>query len=228
MTDVYHETRGWESAPAPTTERERPDRMSADIDPDGEGAATPPSGDPPKVRARPREGRADQPNSTHGDESGGHSAMSEPMSTPTPTPSGDTDSDETPEAERPSAYDRAKDAAAHWGLDLAPPSFITQPLPPIGDSRTYARTGHQAPATGPARIGAVAFDTTTRPIRWGLRYTDYALARPGRTLVGVAFIVAVVRTVQAVPELAMAVAVIAGAIDAATYYTGIQWLLGLT
>lgn len=150
-----------------------------------------------------------------------------PETDTTDTPEGDVNTAEVDnpdtDSDRPGVVQRAQEAAQKWGLDVRPPSFAREGLPPLNHSRSYAQRGEQAANIGPARTAARLWDFSTRPVRWMLRLTDHLLARPGRFLVALALLALLAR----IEAFRFLVALTVALVDLITFYTGLQWLLGL-
>lgn len=194
--------------------------------------STPPRGGPldpvehPYTRARVR---AHEKTTTNGTEEDTQGVDNTDVNTPRQPPADDTESDvngepdTTTEPKRP-LPERAAEFAERWGLDLYPPKLADAGLPPLNDSRAYAERGDQAPSMGPTRFMARAFDYLARPLRWFLAAGYHVLARPGRTLVALVLLGLLARVHFVRETLAFAWALV----DFATYWAGLQWLLGLT
>lgn len=133
----------------------------------------------------------------------------------------DQSGQEPPEA---GLRERISAAADRWGLDVIPPSLADEGLPPLNHARSWAERGEQAPATGPSRVAYRTWETATRLPRYVLAGSYHLLSRPGRTAVALLAFALLMR----VPGVQEALTMLIALLDAITYYTGLQWALGLT
>lgn len=195
--------------PTPAREGNNPNHSEQDT---GGGVSTPPATPP-----------VNTPSATEGDRDL-DPADDPPQLTEGPTDP-EPDEDETaPQDPAPTLRERISHAADRYGLDVIPPSLADKGLPPLDHSRSWAERGSQAPATGPARIAYRAWDHTSRIPRYGLAVAYHVLARPGRTAVAFVALALLLR----VPGVQDAFTIAFALTDAITYYTGLQWALGLT
>lgn len=218
-----------------TTHTDHPTTGMTESDVNTLGVNTPPSTpaegdtrtptDPPYTRrpARVREGT-----DTNGSEPGTVGVDGDDVTPHRQPPTDDTESDvnrgvDDDEESKRTLGKRVSEAAERWGLDLCPPKLADAGLPPLNDSRSYADRGDQAPTSGPSRVLARVFDVLARPLRWLLAAGYHVLARPGRTLVVLVLVGLLARIGFVRDTIAFAWALV----DLATYWTGLQWLLGL-
>lgn len=141
-------------------------------------------------------------------------------------PEGTEESNDPTEGQAPDdgLRERIRALADRWGLDVIPPSLADEGLPPLNRAKSWAERGDQAPATGPSRVAYRTWETATRLPRYVLAGSYHLLSRPGRTAVGLLAFALLMR----VPGVQAALTMLIAFLDAITYYTGLQWVLGLT
>lgn len=206
-------TPAYAGTPAPAREATPTNHSEPDT---GEGGATPPA----TPGATPPSDTEGEPDSPFELATSFHRQIEAGPGADTPEdPGSDTeqDHDET-------LRGRLAQTAERWGLDVIPPQMADQGLPPLDHARSWAERGDQAPATGPSRVAYRAWDHAARWPRYALATGYHVLSRPGRTVVALVAFALLMRTPGA-PE---ALALVFTLVDAITFYTGLQWALGLT
>jgi len=203
--------------PAPAREATPPNHAEPDI---GPGVSTPPATPPVNTPSDTEGDPFELTTAWHREIEAGSDGADQDTAEGTEK-STSRDEEEAPEG---GVRERICALADRWGLDLIPPSLADEGLPPLNHAKSWAERGDQAPATGPTRIAYKTWEATTRAPRYVLAGSYHVLARPGRTAVAFVVLALLLR----VPGVQDALAIAFALTDAITYYTGLQWVLGLT